>query len=249
MILFSQGKNKNKVGDDAIPVYIMPINIDKAICPDKQTQSVADAIWFCEFVVSFGGAAGKGPDPPGPPLMQSEGSTQYPTLSEDVETSEMEGKTKMAFAKMQIPQDLRTSYLMSDKDFEIKQEEDSLEGSEVLEASLTEAENSNNILEAGSKMVATEDVTLKHAKDDDSTPLPPRGNQSPMAQPKSRRASGHEGKRDRKDSMHRDSKLAESKNHDKDSKDVAAQAKSTKSKSKDKDITISEKAAQLGLYN
>lgn len=44
---------------------------------------------------------------------------------------ETEGKTKMAFAKMQTPQSLRESYLLTDADFEtIREGEDASVGPE-----------------------------------------------------------------------------------------------------------------------
>jgi hypothetical protein len=53
--------------------------------------------------------------------MLSESSNQYPTLIDDGESaSEVETKTKMAFAKMQVPLDLKSSYLLTEDELTIK---------------------------------------------------------------------------------------------------------------------------------
>jgi hypothetical protein len=80
--------------------------------------------WYARINVTKGGAAGKGPDPPEPPPMSTDGSAQYPNMIEELDASEVEGKTRMAFAKMQIPSNLKDSYLLSDTDFTIFDEKE-----------------------------------------------------------------------------------------------------------------------------
>jgi hypothetical protein len=80
--------------------------------------------WYARIAVTKGGAAGKGPDPPEPPPMSTDGSAQYPNMMEELDGGEIEGKTRMAFAKMQIPSNLKESYLLTDQDFTIFDEKD-----------------------------------------------------------------------------------------------------------------------------
>jgi len=69
-----------------------------------------------------GGAAGRGPSSPEPPVMSTESASSTPaSASDEIEsTVEAEGKTKMSFAKMLVPPDLRDCFLFSDRDFDIQ---------------------------------------------------------------------------------------------------------------------------------
>jgi len=78
--------------------------------------------WYTKVTATKGGAAGKGPEPPEPPIMSTEGSAQYPNLTDELEAGETEGKTKMAFAKMQVPSNVRDAFLLADQDFLIDKE-------------------------------------------------------------------------------------------------------------------------------
>jgi hypothetical protein len=78
--------------------------------------------WYTKITATKGGAAGKGPEPPEPPIMSTEGSAQYPNLTDELEAGESEGKTKMAFAKMQVPSNIREAYILVDADFIIEKE-------------------------------------------------------------------------------------------------------------------------------
>lgn len=78
--------------------------------------------WYTKITATKGGAAGKGPEPPEPPIMSTEGSAQYPNLTDELEAGESEGKTKMAFAKMQVPTNIREAYILVDADFVIEKE-------------------------------------------------------------------------------------------------------------------------------
>jgi hypothetical protein len=55
--------------------------------------------------------------------MSVDGASQYPGMMEEIDSGEVEGKTKMAFAKMQVPQNLRESYLLTDADFDQPRED------------------------------------------------------------------------------------------------------------------------------
>lgn len=85
---------------------------------ELQTEaSLAPTRWFAKVIVTKGGAAGKGPDAPEPPQMTTDGSSEYPPMLEELDAAEVEGKTKMAFAKMQIPANVRELHLLTDADF------------------------------------------------------------------------------------------------------------------------------------
>ena len=111
---------------------------------EVRTKEITDSLWFQQVVVSKGGAAGKGPEPPEPPSMTVDGSQEYPNMAEEVklqcmDTSfpyltqciylkvdggEVEGKTKMAFAKMQVPYPFKEQFLLTDDDFKVKSDKD-----------------------------------------------------------------------------------------------------------------------------
>jgi hypothetical protein len=69
-------------------------------------------------------AAGRGPPAPEPPTMTTESSVDHPSTVDDLDAGDGEiARTKMAFAKMQTPFELRDSYGFDDRDFEIHEEE------------------------------------------------------------------------------------------------------------------------------
>lgn len=83
----------------------------------SEDTDLATYRWFAKFSITKGGAAGKGPEPPEPPFMSTDGSEQYPHMMEELDSGEVEGKTKMAFAKMLCPSSLRESFLLTEADF------------------------------------------------------------------------------------------------------------------------------------
>jgi hypothetical protein len=120
------GKVKNKVTDDTVPPQIFPLSYTGITQPvgvylDADPSTF---MWFAEKVTAKGGAAGKGPDAPQPPLLNIDTSSEYPGMNEELEANEMEGKTKMAFAKMQVPPEMRNQHLLQDEDFEQKEDDD-----------------------------------------------------------------------------------------------------------------------------
>ena len=86
-------------------------------------------IWTREDVTTTGDYAIRAPPPPEPPPMVSENSGDHPSMVDDLDAGESEGRTKMAFAKMQTPLELRESYVFEDHDFEVNQEEESIAAS------------------------------------------------------------------------------------------------------------------------
>ncbi len=111
-----EGKLKNQSSDE----FAHPIleDEDTLLDPlkDFDSSSLMDR-WYAKVSVTKGGAAGKGPEPPEPPAMSTDGSAQYPNMMEELDGGEADGKTKMSFAKMQIPTSLKEQYLMTDSDF------------------------------------------------------------------------------------------------------------------------------------
>lgn len=85
--------------------------------------------WVIQVEIAKGDSAGRGPPPPEPPTMETESSVDHPSVVEELDSGETEGKTKMAFAKMQIPFELRDSYLFDDRDFEVRDDDASEESS------------------------------------------------------------------------------------------------------------------------
>lgn len=117
----------------------------KNYAPACAHEEIYDGEWYEEYSCKEGGAAGKGPDPPPPPEMLSDSSNQYPTLIDESEhTAEYETKTKMAFAKMQVPIDLRSSYLLTEDELTIK-----LTDIEDEEAENKDASADRDILQVG----------------------------------------------------------------------------------------------------
>ena len=95
-------------------------------CEATILTSVQDrdsARWFSPVAVAKGGAAGKGPDAPEPPAITTEGSLQFPSMSEELDGGDSEGKSKMAFAKMQVPQNIKEGHVLTENDFKINYDE------------------------------------------------------------------------------------------------------------------------------
>lgn len=90
-------------------------------------------VWNREDVAVTGDYAIRAPPPPEPPAMVSENSGDHPSMVDDLDAGESEGRTKMAFAKMQTPLELRESYVFEDHDFEVNQEEESIAASSEQE--------------------------------------------------------------------------------------------------------------------
>lgn len=120
-----EGKLKNQASDEFILPLALPLSESK-LQPPGCTKDILltilqrnTACWYSKVVVAKGGAAGKGPDPPDPPTLANEEQSRYGNMSEELDFSEADAKPRMSFAKMQIPSNLKESYLLTDVDFMI----------------------------------------------------------------------------------------------------------------------------------
>jgi hypothetical protein len=96
------------------------------------SSGVNGAPWQMSVPIFKGESAGRGPAAPEPPNMTTESSVDHPSTIEDLDAGESDvARTKMAFAKMQTPFELRDSYGFDDRDFEVREEENALEDNEV----------------------------------------------------------------------------------------------------------------------
>ena len=157
----AQGKLKNQSSDDFTHPDLIPQkerNIPPPTCAQEISQNPTEAQWFEKVKVTNGGAAGKGPDPPEPPAMSVDGSSEYPNMAEELDAGETEGKTKMAFAKMQIPPNVKDSHLLSDTDFMLNAEregdENTNEGGGGSSVSGGDSVDSNDEIEAKEALAA-----------------------------------------------------------------------------------------------
>mmetsp|Transcript_1033 Transcript_1033/g.1708 ORF Transcript_1033/g.1708 Transcript_1033/m.1708 type:complete len:1654 (-) Transcript_1033:97-5058(-) len=122
-----EGKLKNQSSDEFLRPDVHPQverNLPAPACQAEISENPTEAQWFEKVKVTNGGAAGKGPEPPEPPAMTIDGSSEYPNMAEELDSGEVEGKTKMSFAKMQVPQAVRDMHLLSDTDFMLNAERD-----------------------------------------------------------------------------------------------------------------------------
>lgn len=126
-----QGKIKNQASDEfqypPIRSYkdfrLQPPACREEIALLQSEANLSPTRWFAKVIVTKGGAAGKGPDAPEPPQMTTDGSSEYSPMLEELDAAEVEGKTKMAFAKMQVPANVRELHLLVDADFITTKEE------------------------------------------------------------------------------------------------------------------------------
>jgi hypothetical protein len=111
-----EGKLKNQSSDEFVHPTLE--DDDTLLDPlrDFDSSILMDS-WYAKVTVTKGGAAGKGPEPPEPPAMSTDGSAQYPNMMEELDGGEADGKTKMSFAKMQIPTSMKDQHIMTDSDF------------------------------------------------------------------------------------------------------------------------------------
>jgi hypothetical protein len=123
-----EGKaQRTKVGDEVrTPVVKQPPPRE---IPDTgiATFDTSQYHWYCDKEVTIGGEVGDGPGHPAPPQMnqESDSSTYGRASLEELDSSEVEGKAKMSFAKMQIPREVKSMFLLADDDFNVKDEEES----------------------------------------------------------------------------------------------------------------------------
>lgn len=91
---------------------------------DTLDSGIDESPWQMNVPIFKGESAGRGPAAPEPPNMTTESSVDHPSTIEDLDAGETDvARTKMAFAKMQTPFELRDSYGFDDRDFEVREEE------------------------------------------------------------------------------------------------------------------------------
>lgn len=118
-----------------------------------------------------GDFATRGPPPPEPPQMVSESSGDYPSMVDDLDAGETEGRTKMSFAKMQTPVELRESYVFDDHDFDV-QNDDELEVCSSGENSNVIADGNHDIeSEDGMRSHPDNETNYQDEKFDDHSPM------------------------------------------------------------------------------
>lgn len=163
-----EGKLKNQSSDEFLHPDVIPQkdrNIAAPACAAEISQNPTEAQWFEKVKVTNGGAAGKGPDPPEPPATSIDGSSEYPNMAEELDAGEIEGKTKMAFAKMQVPQGVKESHLLSDTDFMLNADRDRDEASaneSTLDADDAESMAESEAKEALAAQLAAQDSVISN---------------------------------------------------------------------------------------
>lgn len=124
-----EGKSGNKNAEDIeIPNIVKVRNISfedlRSNGEDQIDSGINVNSWQMKLEVWRGDAAGRGPSAPEPPTMTTESSVDHPSTVDDLDAGDGDvARTKMAFAKMQTPFELRDSYGFDDRDFEIHEEE------------------------------------------------------------------------------------------------------------------------------
>lgn len=123
-----EGKLKNPASDELIYPTMIDMEVKGVAAPTciselRSSLGAQDSSWFDQVDVTKGGAAGKGPEPPEPFTALVDGSKEYPNMAEEVDSVEQEVKTKMAFAKMPIPQVFKESFLLDESEFITKVED------------------------------------------------------------------------------------------------------------------------------
>ena len=132
LIAMSLEGKKSQLKEDVLPAEELTQRYKSAGVPSfflSDGDFSAYSPYLMPYEATLGGSAGKGPPAPDPPSMDSESTDAFctPEYKEEIanEASMEEGKSKMAFAKMHVPSELRNSYLLTDEDF--KREEERLE--------------------------------------------------------------------------------------------------------------------------
>mmetsp|Transcript_140 Transcript_140/g.244 ORF Transcript_140/g.244 Transcript_140/m.244 type:complete len:1557 (-) Transcript_140:144-4814(-) len=124
-----EGKSSNKNAEDLEEPEIRRHEATtfgplRPLAGDSIDEGIDPTPWKMKVEVSKGDCAGRGPPAPEPPNMNSESSVDHPSTVDDLDSGENDvARTKMAFAKMQTPYELRDSYGFDDRDFEVHEEE------------------------------------------------------------------------------------------------------------------------------
>ena len=98
-----EGKvQRAKINSDMIPPTVNAVGTALELDCGVGLFDVSKYSWYLEKEFTMGGAAGRGPGLPEPPIMEGK-SEHYAQFSvEELDSSELEGKAKMSFAKMQV---------------------------------------------------------------------------------------------------------------------------------------------------
>ena len=238
LLSLMQGK-KGKVGDDISMPLVAALavrNLPEPACI-AGVVDIEHALWVDEVVLTKGGAAGKGPDAPQAPEVNFvSGQQEYPMMGEEIDGGEIEGKTKMAFAKMQIPQDLRNNYLLMESDFALSESTDLEEDSTVAAAAAEEEEKAVARASLDAQMSSSlESASMLEVPVDGNGLSRPGSSKSPKTAAGSPKVLGSLKKTQRVTLT----EPAESQEKEK---------KPAKKLHREKEGRVVEKAAQLGLY-
>lgn len=191
---------------------------------------VASSAWVKITPSITGDFASRGPAPPEPPRMVSESTGNYPSMVDDLDAGDMEGRTKMAFAKMQTPTELRESYVFDDADFEAQQEDD--DGNLSSEGGSVRMDG-----DSPGKDETVGDFELQREAESDHSRPPSRGNTSPkhVKVPAVKGASVVPSPKGR--------------HHQRNFEDKEDKKEKTVEEEKAQKMSTEEKAAALGLYS
>ena len=131
-----EGKVK-KISDQSKPASIDPIDmkpLGPPACISEDVSTVRSA-WSVTYTSVLAGDSGKGPAPPKPPQMleSSEGTGSISSKLIEEFDEVPAGTTKMAFAKMQVPQELQRNSHLAEEDFDLREESTDVVPGGVLE--------------------------------------------------------------------------------------------------------------------
>ena len=70
------GKEKTVISEDLSPPNIAAPTMHDPTPPECIKHALSDVFWFEQKVLVTGGPAGKGPEPPGPPPVDQDDSSQ-----------------------------------------------------------------------------------------------------------------------------------------------------------------------------
>lgn len=173
-----EGKSGNKNTEDIeIPNIIKIRNISfndlKSSPEDEISRGIDSTPWKMKVELWKADAAGRGPPAPEPPTMTTESSVDHPSTVDDLDAGDGDvARTKMAFAKMQTPFELRDSYGFDDRDFEIHEDdvfpEEQDDASEEYEDDTEIFEQDNRSPNADTARSDQQDVEKIISHDDDS---------------------------------------------------------------------------------
>ena len=122
-----EGKaQRQKAGNEMRAPEITPLGKEMTLDCGVESFDGSPFLFHIDKELGIGGSAGKGPGLPEPPTMQTSVKAYAQFSIDELDGSEVEGKAKMSFAKMQIPTEVRTQHLFVDADFDIKEDDASI---------------------------------------------------------------------------------------------------------------------------